>query len=279
MINFPLSPRAKRNGNGYVDTCPAHDDGTPSLSINHTEDGKLLLHCFAGCSFEEILAATGLKGEHLQDGSKYIRAEPPQKSEAERTAYALSIWKQTIPLNGTIAEVYLKSRGLEIYSDDMRFHPKLHFSDDSTQRPAMVCAVRRHGRIVGLHRTFLNADGKKLGKKMLGPCGGGSVYVGGTGSYLAVAEGIENALAVRRMSGDHRANFYASLSATGMRKFALPDDCRDLMIFSDGDKVGMAASYDLGQRASLQGWNASTMIPPLGRDWNDELLSEIGGSL
>ena len=52
-----------------------------------------------------------------------------------------------------------------------------------------------------------------------------------------------------------------------------------LMIFSDGDKVGMAASYDLGQRASLQGWNASTMIPPLGRDWNDELLSEIGGSL
>jgi hypothetical protein len=80
MINFPLSPRAKRNGNGYVDTCPAHDDGTPSLSINHTEDGKLLLHCFAGCSFEEILAATGLKGEHLQDGSKYIRAEPPQKA-------------------------------------------------------------------------------------------------------------------------------------------------------------------------------------------------------
>jgi hypothetical protein len=37
--------------------CPAHDDAKPSLSYKWTNDGGLLLHCFAGCSFDQIRAA------------------------------------------------------------------------------------------------------------------------------------------------------------------------------------------------------------------------------
>ena len=37
--------------------CPAHDDAKPSLSYKWTNDGGLLLHCFAGCSFDAIRAA------------------------------------------------------------------------------------------------------------------------------------------------------------------------------------------------------------------------------
>lgn len=39
--------------------CPAHDDRSPSLAIRDA-DGRLLVHCFAGCSTEAVLAAAGL---------------------------------------------------------------------------------------------------------------------------------------------------------------------------------------------------------------------------
>ena len=39
--------------------CPAHDDKGPSLSIRDA-DGKLLIHCFAGCSVHDVVGAVGL---------------------------------------------------------------------------------------------------------------------------------------------------------------------------------------------------------------------------
>jgi hypothetical protein len=41
--------------------CPAHEDKSPSLSIKDTGD-KILLHCFAGCSFEEIVSVLRSRG-------------------------------------------------------------------------------------------------------------------------------------------------------------------------------------------------------------------------
>lgn len=37
--------------------CPAHDDRSASLSWRLSDDGRALLHCFAGCTFAEILEA------------------------------------------------------------------------------------------------------------------------------------------------------------------------------------------------------------------------------
>ena len=52
---------AKPNGKGWVALCPAHDDRQPSLSVSEGEDGRVLLHCFAGCSPEEICGKLGLE--------------------------------------------------------------------------------------------------------------------------------------------------------------------------------------------------------------------------
>ena len=47
--------KAKRVGpDKYVACCPAHDDKTPSLSVQDTS-GKVLVHCHAGCTQEEVI--------------------------------------------------------------------------------------------------------------------------------------------------------------------------------------------------------------------------------
>lgn len=52
----------KRTGpSRWLARCPAHDDRHPSLAIREADDGRVLLHCFAGCSVEDIVSAVGLE--------------------------------------------------------------------------------------------------------------------------------------------------------------------------------------------------------------------------
>lgn len=44
----------RRSGKGWIAQCPARDDQHPSLSVRE-ENGTLLVHCHAGCTFEEIM--------------------------------------------------------------------------------------------------------------------------------------------------------------------------------------------------------------------------------
>ena len=40
--------------------CPSHPDKSPSLAIKDAGGEVILLHCFAGCSAEEVVSALGL---------------------------------------------------------------------------------------------------------------------------------------------------------------------------------------------------------------------------
>jgi hypothetical protein len=52
--------KVRPNGaNKWQACCPAHDDKTPSLAIKDVGD-RVLLHCFGGCSVEDICAAIGI---------------------------------------------------------------------------------------------------------------------------------------------------------------------------------------------------------------------------
>ncbi len=56
----------KRTGaDRWIAKCPAHEDRSPSLSVRELDDGRVLLHDFAGCSVEEVLAAIGLEFDAL----------------------------------------------------------------------------------------------------------------------------------------------------------------------------------------------------------------------
>lgn len=58
-------PDAQRDGDGWKARCPAHDDHTPSLSINIGDDDRVLVKCWAGCSFDAVVNAMGMTKRDL----------------------------------------------------------------------------------------------------------------------------------------------------------------------------------------------------------------------
>lgn len=54
-------PDARKCGTRYIARCRAHQDASPSLSLSRGQDGCALIHCFAGCTPRDVLAAVGLQ--------------------------------------------------------------------------------------------------------------------------------------------------------------------------------------------------------------------------
>ena len=52
---------ARRSGSCWMAKCPAHDDRNPSLSIREL-DGKVLVHCHAGCPQRAVIDALRSQG-------------------------------------------------------------------------------------------------------------------------------------------------------------------------------------------------------------------------
>ena len=51
----------RRVGSRWMARCPAHEDRSPSLSIGE-RDSRVLVHCFAGCEQEVVLASLRARG-------------------------------------------------------------------------------------------------------------------------------------------------------------------------------------------------------------------------
>lgn len=65
----------------WVARCPSHPDRNPSLSIREASDGRVLVHCFAGCATERVLAVLGLSWADLFPEG---RGRPRPRTQAER---------------------------------------------------------------------------------------------------------------------------------------------------------------------------------------------------
>ena len=81
MSNLPqfLSTldNVRKHGKDYMACCPAHPDKSPSLTIAEREDGRILVHCFAGCSAEEVVNAVGMELKDLMpENVGYIKKSP-----------------------------------------------------------------------------------------------------------------------------------------------------------------------------------------------------------
>ena len=71
-----------KGGKGrWTACCPSHEDRSPSLAIRETEDGRILLKCFGGCSVREIVGAIGMDiGELFPPDDKLSHHKPRVKN-------------------------------------------------------------------------------------------------------------------------------------------------------------------------------------------------------
>jgi hypothetical protein len=275
----------RRTGSYWMAPCPTHEDRDPSLSIRDADGGRVLVHCHAGC--DQALVVGELRSQGLWDGTREnhrppTRTQPPKTPSAppaqddiHRTAVALRLWRSAAPAPCTPAEIYLRSRGIDLaVPPSLRFHPHLKHPQGGTW-PGLVALVSRgtDGEPLAIHRTFLARDGAGKApvspqKMMLGPCRGGAVPLAVPTRKLMVGEGIETCLAAMQATGSPA---WAALSTSGLRTLELSTEIREVVVLADGDDPGEAAALDAARRWRREGRGVRIARPPRGMDFNDVL--------
>lgn len=109
-----------RNGS-WTACCPAHKDKSPSLAIRETQDGRVLMHCFGGCSVEQVLDAIGMDMTDLfPDRPEYN--PNTYATRAERPRFYASDLLRLIQFETTVVMVaaYDVATGKKLSEADMR---------------------------------------------------------------------------------------------------------------------------------------------------------------
>jgi len=186
-------------------------------------------------------------------------------------------WEEAKPVEGGDAVArYLANRGLELaeFPKVLRTHPALGYYERDGKRsrlvgryPAMLAKVQAvDRRPVTLHRTYL-AEGAKAAvdaaKKFFSAgVRGAAIRLYEPETELALAEGIETALAVHMQTG---LPVWAAGSAGNLELVELPEVVKRVAIFADRDEHyrGQAAAYVLAYRlASARPRKAVTVYVP-----------------
>ena len=244
------------------------------------EHGDLLDAIRESCGFDHFRDAADearrfLSLPRAEPGRPPRAPVPSGSAEAARRLIAMST-----PIQGTLVETYLRSRGIGTVHDAgaLRFHPRCFYRPEdgspTETRPAMIAVVTDlSGAVTGAHRTWLAPDG--LGKapvdtprRAMGNLLGHAVRFGAASDTLAVGEGIETMLTLRLALP--AMPMAAALSASHLAAVLLPMTLRRLYIARDADAAGDRALAALSGRAEAAGIEALALSPRMG-DFNDDL--------
>ena len=285
--NHPLAETARRicesrggkwSGTKGMARCPAHDDRTPSLGVSLGR-GAILLHCFAGCDQESVLAGLareGVPASALFSGGA-IASTIDTGRAAKPSAAALRIWRDAQPLRASPAKAYLESRGILAASPALRFHSRTPLGPKGRTRilPAMIAAVSLDAGPIAIHRTFLSGNAKAdfdKPKRALGALGEAAVRLFAPASgKLGLAEGIESAMSAYALTG---IPVWATLGNERFGLVSVPESVTELHLFVDHDAGGeLAASRGLASYA--RDGRTIQVRKPSSRDtdWNDDLTA------
>jgi putative DNA primase/helicase len=262
--------RARRCGSGYVAHCPAHDDRKRSLSIT-VRDGRVFLHCFAGCGFREILQAANLTAADLR-----VEGEAaPAWSREERIAFARRLWERTRPASGTVVEQYLRNRCiLESPPPAIRHIPLLHHREYGWPFPCLAAGLQDVTRsFTGVSITWLAADGSdkapvgEPARKVFGVLGGSAVRLAAPTDALVICEGVETGLAIQQAT---KLPVWSALSASNLPRVEVPTCVNKVIIAADGDEAGELAALAAAKRLLSEGREVRIARPGrAGADFND----------
>ncbi len=235
-------------------------------ALRHVGD---LLHVSHPCSRVRILAP--LRPVPTATGTAVPVCDPGRAWRAISTVVSLT--RSPAP-SGPVVR-YLAARGLAALEQDRPTdlwearHLRYYRDDGSwTEHPAMVAAVRDlHGKVLTLHRIYLNDRGGKANvqnpKRLMTPAGstwlGGAVRLYEADDRLALAEGIESALAVRLLTG---WPVWSTVTAGGLEAVQLPASVRRVAIHADHDDAGLAAAERLRDQLAKDGRDVDLVVPP-----------------
>lgn len=82
--------RVKGRNGSWTARCPAHADKGPSLAIREADDGRVLLHCFAGCPVENVVGAVGMDMSDLFPPDEKRRDYPVEGKPRLKPAFYAS---------------------------------------------------------------------------------------------------------------------------------------------------------------------------------------------
>jgi phage/plasmid primase-like uncharacterized protein len=200
---------------------------------------------------------------------------PTGSSESARRLFAMSQ-----PISGTIAEAYLRSRGITALHDAaaLRFHPRCYYRPDADAPteiwPALIAALTDlAGNITGAHRTWLDPSGNDKApvdtpRRAMGHLLGNAVRFGPAHDVMTAGEGLETMLSLRSVLP--HLPMVAALSANHLAAILFPPALRRFYIARDRDLAGDLAAATLTERAQSAGIEALTLSPALG-DFNEDL--------
>jgi putative DNA primase/helicase len=240
-------------------------------------DGVALVMQVHGCDFRE--AASRIEA---LVGTVAPEAAACGQSDAAKLDACRRLWAETERVSaGDVVDRYLRARGLLARPSCLRFARRCLFAGEPRLWfPAMVArVVDAAGQSVTLHRTYLTEAGTKAPvddprRMMPGalPKGSAVRLAEPVGGMLAVAEGIETAMAVTAL---FRVPCWATLTAGRLEHWSPPAGIGEVAIYADHDRnfTGQRAAYALASRLTIDGLSVRIKTPAeVGADWNDILL-------
>jgi phage/plasmid primase-like uncharacterized protein len=232
-------------------------------------DGQLLVHCFSGCDYDDLLPELVEYGllDDADDADYYGRPEPDKREKIE---LARQIYSRLQPAAATLGERYLLGRAISLpVPPILRFGACPHHS--GLTLPALAAPITdASGEQIGIHLTFLRGDGTKVARDTVGRVSGGMLCVATAGPELAVAEGLESALSVMQILGRPA---WSAICASNLKSHAwLPAETRCVIIAADNDVAGRQSAAGAKHRWLVEGRSVRTIMPKIPKDdFNDVL--------
>lgn len=261
---------------------PGHSPRDRSLSVAITADG-FVAHSHCGDDWrvcrDYVCRRLGLPTFAPHAEPRPIAQKPrpaPAHDDRQHTELASAIWREARPINGTVAEVYLRNRGLSYQGDALRWHPACPFGKGTTHG-CMIAQVRNilTNQPQAVHRTAIDHTGHKVDRKALGPIGGGAVKLTPdehVEQVLAIGEGIESTLSVNKHPDLVAMPVWSVLNSGGIASFPTLPGIEGLFVAVDHDRLGAGprAFKALADRLRPAGVEVTpVMSAVVGEDIND----------
>lgn len=254
---YGQSPKRLSDG-GYQVNCPGHDDGHPSCSL-HVRDGKLLVHCHAGCSQDIVYAKIKeLYPQYFGNGKKtltwQIAWEKNSRPADTETLQRYFMDGRGIPLSKAVLNILKKTLKINEFKGTFSLLAPISKSPGNSHTGTLQTYLKKEGFRYVKAKSTQFTDGSKAK---------GSAYWIDTGSnILVIAEGLETGLSF--LSVVPGISLAVVGSASILPTLDIPNRFTEVNILVDcdlQDKTGQLAAIKAAKRYQKAGKSVYLVTP------------------